>query len=243
MLRKVFPPSCLLLTLLALSGLWLGAQELKKKEKNLEPEDVLGFVHKYYNAGLVLTVTEEEEVKMSVSLGDGPARLNVSQGLLDLTQGDSSMLGFAMAHQLGHVYSFNRKIVYRDPDWQRERWNRAAREEEYRADRFAITLLSFSPDFITTGAKRFLLGSGRTLGDRGNFCHSLEGMFQGHEQRVFAPFTDRAEFVDESGRWISQNFVQTNASFWSNGINDAGRKRLIRDFQSIIPSMVCWPHC
>ena len=243
MLRKVFPPSCLLLTFLALSGLWLGAQELKKKEKNPEPEDVLGFVHKYYNAGLVLTVTKEEEVKMSVSLGDGPARLNVSQGLLDLTQGDSSMLGFAMAHQLGHVYSFNRKILYRDPDWQRERWNRAAREEEYRADRFAITLLSFSPDFITAGAKRFLLGSGRTLGDRGNFCHSLEGMFQGHEQRVFAPFTDRAEFVDESGRWIRQNFVQTQASFWSNGINDAGRKRLIRDFQSIIPSMVCWPHC
>lgn len=160
MLRKVFPPSCLLLTLLALSGPWLGAQELKKKEKNPEPADVLGFVHKYYNAGLVLTVTEEEEVKMSVSLGDGPARLNVSQGLLDLTQGDASMLGFAMAHQLGHVYSFNRKILYRDPDWRRERWNRAAREEEYRADRFAITLLSFSPDFITTGAKRFLLGSG-----------------------------------------------------------------------------------
>ena len=243
MLRKAFCPSCLLLTLLALSGPWPRAQELQKNEKKPEPEDVLGFVHKYYNAGLELVVTEEEEVKMSVSLGGGPAQLIVSRGLLDLTQDDPSMLAFAMAHQLGHVYSFNRRVLYRDPDWLRERWNKAAREEEYRADRFAITLLSFSPDFITSGAKRFLLGCGQTLGDRGNFCHSLERLFQGHEQRVFAPFTDRAEFVENSGRWISENFVQTHASFWSNGIDDVGRKRLIRDFQSLIPSMVCWPHC
>lgn len=232
-----------MLALLSFLSLRPKAQELKKPGKNPGPGEILRFVHKYYNAGLVLMVTEGEEVKISVSLGDGPALLEVSQGLLDLTRENSSMLGFAMAHQLGHVYSFNRKILYRDPDWQRERWNRAAREEEYRADRFAITLLSFSPDFVTTGAKRFLLGSGRTLGNRGNFCHSLKKLFQGRKHKVFSSFTDRAEFVDESGRWISQNFAQTHASFWPGGVNKAGQKRLIRDFQSIIPSIVCWPHC
>ena len=218
-------------------------QDKEKKKKPPDIHDILGFVHKYYNCGMQLSLGEEEEVRMSVSVGNGAPQLRASQGLLKLTQEDPSMLGFAMAHQLGHVYSYNRKILRKDPDWRREKWDKAAREEEYRADRFAMTLMSFSPDFTTVGAKQFLMACSQDLGEKGNFCHSLPGLFPGQEISVRAPFTDRTEFVLESGRWISGNFPQVHAGYWSQGIDRVGRRKLIRDFHSIIPSMICWPHC
>jgi hypothetical protein len=245
--------ACLFLSALLLGGAPEGTarkktaqenkQDQEKKKKPPDVHDVLGFVHKYYNCGMQLTLEEEEEIQMSVAVGNGAPQLRASQGLIKLTQENPSMLGFALAHQLGHVYSFNRKILRKDPDWRREKWDKAAREEEYRADRFAMTLMSFSPDFVTTGAKRFLLACSQALGEEGNFCHSLPGLFPGQEISVRATFTTRTEFVLESGRWISGNFPQVHAEYWSRGMDRVGRRKLIRDFHSIIPSMICWPHC
>ena len=253
--RKATSIACLFLSALLLGGTPEGAakkkseqekkqdKDKKKMKKSPDVHDVLGFVHKYYNCGMQLTLENEEEIRMSVSVRNGAPQLYASQGLLKLTQENPSMLGFALAHQLGHVYSFNRKILQKDPDWHREKWDKAAREEEYRADRFAMTLMSFSPDFVTTGAKQFLMACSQALGEEGNFCHSLPGLFPGQKISVRAPFTSRTEFVLESGRWISGNFPQVHAGYWSQGIDRVGRRKLIRDFRSIIPSMICWPHC
>ena len=215
----------------------------KKEKKPPELKDVLGFVEKFYNVGMELTISEEEEIKMLVMLGDGTPKLIISKALLKMTGENFNMLGFAMAHQLGHVYSFNRRILYRDPDWKRQRWSKAAREEEYRADRFAMTLMSFSPDMNSEGAKQFLSACSVNLGDRGNFCHTLPGMFLDQEFKLRTSLDERVEFSLTTGRWISDNFVQTHAEFWSNGIGHSGERKLVRDFQSIIPSMICWPHC
>ncbi len=220
-------------------------EEEKKEKKPPEPQDVLGFVEKFYNVGMGLTISEEDgkEIKMLVLLGAGTPQLIVSKALVEMAGENFNMLGFAIAHQLGHVYSFNRRILYRDPDWKRQRWSRAAREEEYRADRFAMTLMSFSPDMNTDGAKQFLSACGVKLGDGGNFCHTLPEMFLDREFRLRNSLDERVEFSLTTGRWISDNFVQTHAEYWPRGVDHSEERKLVRDFQSIIPSMICWPHC